>query len=319
MLHILWLILKITGIILLIVVGLLIFAVLSILLIPVRYTIEVKYFAGRPDIRVRMSWLLKLVRARLVYTETLDAKIKLLFFTVYDAGRDQTRKHKKRRSAKGKKAVRTVFDEEELETPPNPAPAGDLKITEVPGGKEAAQKGTGPGTEKEQEKAAARPAGPFFKRIWGAVLRELHALAAFFKKCWLAFTGFFKSLRQTGAQFQERAAALWAQINDPDNSALIHFLWTQIGQISRELKPRRHQIYIRFGTGDLETTARIAMYAALLYGLLGIEMQVVPDFERTVLEGTVFLKGRVRMIRLLLTVLRVYRNPLVRKKIRNKQ
>lgn len=33
------------------------------------------------------------------------------------------------------------------------------------------------------------------------------------------------------------------------------------------------------------------MYAAVLYGFLGLDFDLIPDFENEILEGEVYLKG----------------------------
>ena len=61
MIHILLMILKVIGVILLVILGLILAAVLLILFVPVRYRVDVS-FEGKPDGEAAVSWLLHLVR-----------------------------------------------------------------------------------------------------------------------------------------------------------------------------------------------------------------------------------------------------------------
>ena len=83
MIHILLMILKIIGVILLVILGLLLTAVLLILFIPVRYRADVS-FDGKPDGEAAVSWLLHLVRIRVSYHEHADVSGRVLWFKLFD-------------------------------------------------------------------------------------------------------------------------------------------------------------------------------------------------------------------------------------------
>lgn len=82
MVHILLLILKIIGILLLILLGLVLGAILLVLLVPVRYRVE---GAKRPDIqgRLQITWLLHLISVAAEYQNGISIQIKLLGFSVF--------------------------------------------------------------------------------------------------------------------------------------------------------------------------------------------------------------------------------------------
>ena len=83
MIHILLMILKIIGVILLVILGLLLTAVLLILFVPVRYRADVS-FDGKPDGEAAVSWLLHLVRIRVSYHEHADVSGRVLWFKLFD-------------------------------------------------------------------------------------------------------------------------------------------------------------------------------------------------------------------------------------------
>ena len=83
MIHILLMILKVIGVILLVILGLILAAVLLILFVPVRYRADVS-FEGKPDGEAEVSWLLHLVRIRVSYHEHADVSGRVLWFKLLD-------------------------------------------------------------------------------------------------------------------------------------------------------------------------------------------------------------------------------------------
>ena len=83
MIHILLMILKVIGVILLVILGLILAAVLLILFVPVRYRADVS-FEGKPDGEAAVSWLLHLVRIRVSYHEHADVSGRVLWFKLFD-------------------------------------------------------------------------------------------------------------------------------------------------------------------------------------------------------------------------------------------
>ena len=61
------------------------------------------------------------------------------------------------------------------------------------------------------------------------------------------------------------------------------------------------------------------MYAAVLYGFLGLDFDIIPDFENEILEGEVYLKGSVQLFGIVVIALRVYTNELFKKIILKKK
>ena len=86
--HVLWLILKIIGIILLVVVGLLLAVVLLLLFVPLRYQMRVakpegKFAAERLEADAEVSWLLRLVRLKVsMRQKTASGALQVAFLTL---------------------------------------------------------------------------------------------------------------------------------------------------------------------------------------------------------------------------------------------
>ena len=57
---------------------------------------------------------------------------------------------------------------------------------------------------------------------------------------------------------------------------------------------------IQFGTGDPCSTGQALGVLGICYGWIGDQIEIEPDFENEVLKGELFIKGRFRVISLLI-------------------
>lgn len=104
MLHIILLIFKIIGIILLVLLGILLLVLLTILLVPVRYRVAIEH-GDTFRMEGRVSWLLHFIHARFSYLEGKPLiRIRIFGFVIYDNLKPKARKTKLK---KHKKAVKS--------------------------------------------------------------------------------------------------------------------------------------------------------------------------------------------------------------------
>ena len=116
MLHILLLVLKIIGIVLLCILGMLILGTACALFVPVRYQIETvrKEGKGEPPvaITVKITWLLHFMNVLVRFSGSLSVRARLMVFTVFrlpkrekrcGAGQDDAENRKKRKRQKKEK------------------------------------------------------------------------------------------------------------------------------------------------------------------------------------------------------------------------
>lgn len=317
MLNILLLILKILGIILAVLVGVILLLLAVVLFVPVRYTVDAKYYDNVPDIRVRITWLLHLVRAKVIYSSQLQVCVKALVFTLYPKQEKKEKKEKKK-----EKASENIFDREY--TAPTEQATSEGSVPSA-GRQEHAGRTLPNQTEQpkqapeEQEQTAKKAKDNKKTGIVSKITAMLEKVKTVVRTVLAKIKAFFGSLIQKKEDLQEKSAELLEKVTDPDNRELIHFLWEQLKILLGKLKPKKYRGAVRFGTGDPETTGKIAMYAAVLYGLSGMDIRIVPDFEQQVIEGELYCKGRVKLFDILFIALRVYFNKLVQKIILKKE
>ncbi len=107
-------------------------------------------------------------------------------------------------------------------------------------------------------------------------------------------------------------------INDEANKEMVRLLYTQLKALFKEIMPVKYKINIHYGCDDPYRTGQLLMYISVFYGLSGINMNITPDFNEKILEGDIYIKGRVRIYKLLMIVFRVYRNKRFRELVLNK-
>ncbi len=94
--------------------------------------------------------------------------------------------------------------------------------------------------------------------------------------------------------------------NDPEARRFYHVVKKRLVKIVRHILPRKLKGSVRFGTGDPCSTGKILGAAAMLYPIYGGHINVEPVFEEKALEFDLYLRGRIRIVTVLIPALRTY-------------
>lgn len=299
MLQIFFLILKIIGIILAAVLGLAILLLLLVLFVPVRYRAYGVKKEGECKAEAKISWLLHLISVPVAFREgELSAKIKILGITLMD--------------------LTDSGSFEEAEPVPEPAErteeqktaqSGERQAQEHPVEKQAAPERTSQKKEELEEEEEEKN-GIFFRflqflrMIWkffAGIPRKLKNLKCTFRR----FCGKIKRMAR-----KYRAAKEFAL--DERTKAAVRLVLEQAKIFARQALPRKICGEVRFGTSDPALTGQILGIAGIFYPLFMDNVKVDPDFEQTILEGELFLKGRLRIVSAVRIAWRLFRDKNVR-------
>lgn len=321
MLDILLLILKIIGIILAVLLGLVILIILTVLFVPIRYNIKASYYDNKPSADVRVTALFHLVRFKLTYIEELKYRVKVLFFTVYSSEKKDKAKTKKSRDDKrvGKKdSEKSVFDEEEevIQDSPDEADVaysaqGSIYEADVTYSTQDSVADGAPDsvsdsvnvTDSTSDEKTDEPPKPVKK------IREIiDRIKELYKSVKEKIVSILESIRTKKEDLSEKIDSFYETVNNEDNREFVRFLWEQIKKLLKIIKPKKGKLYVHYGMDDPETTGKIAMYLAVLYGLMGVDIHILPDFEQKIMEGELQLKGGIRLFGIVVIAIRVYMN-----------
>lgn len=80
----------------------------------------------------------------------------------------------------------------------------------------------------------------------------------------------------------------------------------ELKRIWKNIRPTKCRAELMLGTGEPDTTGYILAMHGILYPIIGNDIVIEPDFENQVLDGKLFLKGRITVFVLLYAVIKIY-------------
>lgn len=304
MLHVLLLILKITGIVIACILGLVILVVTAVLFVPVRYKVNADYH-DRFKAQAKVSWL-GILRLMISYDEELDIKAKAFFITVYNNNDENSKvsEQKKAKKKKEKKPEENIFSasDKDVEKLTEKEEKPQIKMAE-------AVNETKEDVQNVKEAVSEDESGNIQNRSFFNKVKD---------KCFVIYTKIkeiIKLIRDTvkkisGAadRLKEKVSKAKEFVTDEDNKALFHFLVEQLKALIKVIKPKKYRINARIGFEDPATMGKVLAYVSILYGMAGVDLSLEPVFGENVKEGSIFLKGNICIFSVLVIALRVYRN-----------
>ncbi len=317
MLHILFLILKIIGIILAVILGILLLLACIVLFVPVCYKAEAKSEGTLEDVQVhgQISWLFGLIRAVVqLRGKTLDYSVRIAWKKLgarpesvqerRDKGEDEDEKREQEPETFKAAEASEEIEEPEGSKEPETLPENPEKIhgkheravplsEEKPGLEEEAPEDAAEGSEKEQEdderEHEDRPQKlPFLKKIKHKISEaaaRLRQLPGKFKCTTEKICG---KIKETSGKKDK----LTAFITEPSHVNTLKKGKNEVLKLLGRIAPKV-SADIHYGFEDPSLTGKILAFLGILYPFLGNNMQVTPDFQEKVLEGNLHVKGRI--------------------------
>lgn len=272
-------ILKVMGILLLILLGLLVFLCAAVLFVPVRYSFKFTV-DGTVTFGFSASWFLHAVRLRKGVTEP---DIHLYVFGI-DTGRMKR---------KGKNKARTKAEEGKGN--------GRVEVTSdydsgTPEERESGKEGKTVHTEpsgKQGETVRTEPSGT--KRAAGKKKAKRHS-------------GKKVSARGKKSFSFDTISSIITLIRGSEHKAGIQKLKKELSGLFYYLKPSQVKGSVIFGTGDPCTTGWILGIISLIPIAYTEGLRVIPDFGEKELDADIFAKGKVHVLYFLRMIVRGYRD-----------
>lgn len=291
MLGILLTILKIIGIILLVLIGLILLAAAVILLVPIRYqgegAREEKILSGS----VKLTWLLHMISASASLSED-GMKVRVCLFgkTIYP----KTKKPPKKSKAKKMPKQEAPKKSEKSEKPKQQSDTVSKDVATI----YEPQK---PIPELPKKEKSARPD---VKSKFEAIKQKLLAVKEKFIDS------------KAGIQKIKNKIDYWKNLltSDPMKEAM-EFLWKKTKGLLHHILPRRMTGHIHFGFEDPSKTGKTLAYFSMLYPFTKENLVIEPEFEteELILEGDIAFRGRIRLGYLVYVALSVVLNKNIRR------
>ena len=354
MIHVLALALKIIGWILLGILGLFLGILLLVLFSAVCYRIDGTK-NGKPEGKVKITWLLRILSVTAAYQDGLSLKAKIFGKTVWkmepkEKPVEELPENSLEEPAEGIYSLETDDGEEASLGEKNRSHSFSGKQTDVgnsldgnedasacPDVKAKDDDASG-GSTKDGSLPDGEGSGDSLLEEDGSVIQRLNRKAAHGKE---KITGFVHSVKEKILsiirkvrfsiqeicgklkQIEERIAWLkekWAMvqdyIHDPANRKSAKLILRQIKKILIHPLPRKGYASIAFGVEDPYQMGQILSAASLVYPFVHKHLTLHPVFGQKLLEGEVHVKGRIRLGVLLGYVLRLLLDKNIRRQLK---
>ncbi len=334
MFHIILLILKVIGTILLIILGLLLFLLLVVLLVPVRYQLRAAH-GDNLYLKGRVSWLLHLVHVSVSHIEgVLHIQARLLGFVIYDNLRPpKPKKEKPERQArrKSKQAEKTTTLQQTISEPmtekaqsqplsvdqesnhqkteiisdvmvKQPTAMENIKSLSKEDDTEKAEdnkkedsKTEYSNTESTEERKSV------FAKVYEKIRNILDKLKDTYRKVRNKLQSIRESIRNKIEKLKEVFLDIrhkWELIYDfwmdELNKQGMRYTFESVKKLLKHILPTKLKSELIIGTGDPYSTGQVLSVLSFFYGLYGDKVTILPDFENSRFEGKHFARGRIR-------------------------
>lgn len=282
MLHILFLILKIIGILLLVILGLLILLLSIVLFVPIRYQVYAEVPEDKDKIcaEVRVSWLLKIVKAVVNYREKqLEWNVKIFWkkWTADAKSEEPTQKKEQEEIAT------TVLNEivEDIENDIDEI-ADDVQ-------KDAEEENEEIETSVPEEQPKKK------KKVFEKIKYTIRSICDKIKG--------YLEIKDKIVEF----------LKDEIHQRAFLKLKKEVIWLLKHLFPKKIHGSLKYGTGDPYMTGKILAGLSIAYPFYGEQFEVEPDFMNAVLEGKISVQGKLRMITFVIPLWRLVWDKNIRK------
>lgn len=272
MLHILWMLLKIIGIILLIILGVLVLSVCVVLFVPLRYhgKAEAKGTLDSVKAHLKFSWLLHLVSGYVTY-ENRETKwqVRILW---------------KKLNVEKKDSQEAVFSE---------------NVSEDESSKELKTD-----TEKDESKINESEPDKLNKKTNGKTSSKKSEKQKknIFEKIKYTFRDFCDKIKALIKKKEKLQEFLTNEIHQSTWRKLKQEIW----KLFKFLKPKKLVLNLHFGFANPSVTGKVLAALSMLYPFYLDHINLEPEFDEKILEGDAYIKGTVRGLHLLIVICNLF-------------
>lgn len=366
MLHIILLILKIIGWILLAILGLIVLLLCVVFFVPLCYRADgncegtldslygkirfswlcrlvsgfVQYQDGKLTWTVRIAWkkmsaeeMVQQVHLDEPFTEEEDkfpykSKEETVLPEDYDSGREQEAEEfesdVKRLEELMQEEHHTGEPAEEEAAVPVPE---EQPVVQAESGEGEKETGTAFESENIPESSVSESTSPkaarigkkkekgpgFVNRIGNIYHRFIDKMKALYEK--LKYT--IHKICDTMKSMLEKKDKLLLFITDEVHKSALGAVLTEVRRLLRFLKPKKLKADIRFGFEDPYYTGQVLAALSMIYPFLGEHAEIEPDFEQKVLEGSIMISGKLRVLYVIIMLWNLVWNKNVRTTIKH--
>lgn len=286
MLHVILQILAVFGIIILCILGLLLLLSALVLFVPVRYRIDGSKDAEAMFLSVKATYLLHMLSARYQFPD--PGKVIIRLFGIKIAVFPKEEKHEQTSAEEQETAGQSDMTESVKQKDDGAEDAGQDSVPESTGLTDNAVK---------TEQGGDIPEEPGQNSETDTVLQpKKKKKKNVLQKCIYTFHSICDKIKKIA----ENISYYKEILTKNENRLFFGRVKKRLLKVIKSIRPRVLQANLRLGTGSPDTTGYLCGLYGMLLPVLGNHVNMTPDFEEAVWEGTLHAKGRITLFTILL-------------------
>lgn len=313
MLHILFLILKIIGIILAVILGLILLVICIVLFVPICYKADLHGSGNARELTVhaKVSWLFGMIKAVFALENgktDLSVRIAWKKFGDSDPVEDKAEDRIEEKPKPEKKAVmqekQVIQGEEKQDDTTN-------RITD-----KAVEDQTEK-AEKSEQSAKTRPESTEKKQRKKKDRKEDSDSASKIEQITEKIKCTYHKFCDKINEITEKKDKITDFLTDETHKNAFLKLKNEAFHLLKKLKPKKIQGEITFGFEDPSLTGRLLAWISMIYPWIGEHTDITPDFEHRTLSGDLSIRGRLYVITPVVTAIRLILSKAVRRSFKD--
>lgn len=283
--------LKILGIILLCVIGLILILLLLILFVPLKYRIDSsiprtnldeEFDAKRVFAKVSFSWLLHIVSGGITYPENRQFEIRLFGIKVFPLRKKEEKTDNKDNKDENKTTSSGVVEMSNI-------PDND-HVEAVKEDSEEADKAIG----QESDEEAFEEHRSFLDVLWNIIDKVTNILEM--------PQNVFVKIQYTVSRVCGKISMIKATIENDIFKRAFDLVKHKLVRIIKMILPDKCNVRLGIGTGDPAQTAEMVGIFGAMYPFLFNKVSFEPDFDEKVIEMDAHLKGHITVFTIVYSV-----------------
>ncbi|MBP1756696.1 MAG: putative rane protein, partial [Firmicutes bacterium] len=141
----------------------------------------------------------------------------------------------------------------------------------------------------------------FFVKMWNRIRSMISKIKMFFESLKDKVQHIFINI----ISFKNKWDLIVNFLRDEMNKEGIHLTFASLKKLLKHVLPSKVESKLVFGTGDPCSTGQALGAMSILYSFYGDKIRITPDFERNRLEGQHYIRGRIRLVTILIIVVKL--------------
>ena len=291
------LILKIIGILLLSIISLLLIIIALILFVPIRYRIIANKFEDSDFYaEIKLTWLLHFINILIKYTDDLYYRVRVILIPIKKS--DNLKKHKNN-SKKTEPNSDDTKSEDEGENISDESANEDISDNEISKDKEEIVS-TSDLDENDDDNIN-------FDENKGIIYKIRFVLTKFFE--------FLFNIKEKLNEAYNTVVNIVKDIDyyinalkDERNKKVISLCLSQASSIINNIKPKVFNGNLTIGIDDPYTMGQILSIYGILFPIIHDKITINPVYDKEVIEGDLYIKGRISVFVLIRAAIKIYFN-----------